>query len=66
LLPEPAAGAGLEPEQLLTVQQVAELMGVCRATVYRLRAGDHLQHVRVLNSIRIRAQDVQNYLGRNR
>ncbi len=50
------AGLGLEP--LLTVRQVAELLAVCRATVYRLCAEGRLRHVRVLNSIRVRSNDL--------
>jgi excisionase family DNA binding protein len=43
---------------MLTVRQVAEILGVCRATVYRLCAEGWLPHVRVLNSIRVRAGDL--------
>ncbi len=63
LLPEPAAGAGSEPEQLLTVQQVAEFLGVCRATVYRLCTEGRLPHTRVLNSIRFRPPDIRRWLA---
>jgi excisionase family DNA binding protein len=35
------------------VSEVAERLGVCAATVYKLCATGSLQHVRVLNSIRI-------------
>ena len=39
--------------RLLTVAQVAKELGVCVATVYKLCAAGVLQHVRVLNSIRV-------------
>jgi excisionase family DNA binding protein len=38
---------------LLTVKQVAEVLGVCRATIYTLCDEGALAHVRVRNSIRI-------------
>jgi excisionase family DNA binding protein len=39
--------------RLFTVSQVAKRLGVCAATVYKLCATEALQHVRVLNSIRV-------------
>lgn len=54
LLPEFAVGTSPELERLLTVKQAAKLLGVCRATVYRLCAEGRLPPVRVLNSIRFR------------
>jgi excisionase family DNA binding protein len=38
---------------LLTVSQVAKGLGLSRATVYKLCATGVLQHMRVLNSIRV-------------
>jgi excisionase family DNA binding protein len=45
-------------EQLLTVRQVAQLLGVCRATVYKWAATGLLPHVRIVNVIRIRREDL--------
>jgi excisionase family DNA binding protein len=38
---------------LLTVKQVAEVLGVCTATVYTLCDEGALAHIRVRNSIRV-------------
>jgi excisionase family DNA binding protein len=38
---------------LLSVAEVARLLGVCAATVYNLCARGQLEHVRILNSIRV-------------
>jgi excisionase family DNA binding protein len=46
-------------EKLLTVRQVAELLQVSTATVYKLVAEGKLAHVRVRNSIRFKASDVK-------
>ena len=48
-----APQGGLERGKLLTVAQVAERLGLCRATVYRLVAEGELPHIRVGNSIRL-------------
>ncbi|MBK9519114.1 MAG: helix-turn-helix domain-containing protein [Anaeromyxobacter sp.] len=53
-----ATGAGLEPERLLTVKQVAEQLEVCRAMVHRLCAEGRLPHARLTNSIRMRPSDL--------
>jgi excisionase family DNA binding protein len=63
LLPEPAASAGPEPERLLTVKQVAELLGVCPATVYRLCHSGQLPSTRLLNAIRIPRQGLLRFLA---
>jgi excisionase family DNA binding protein len=49
LLPRSAALA----TRLLSVAEVARALGVCAATVYKLCARGRLEHVRILNSIRI-------------
>jgi excisionase family DNA binding protein len=54
------------PALLLGVRQVAQQLGVCTATVYRLCEGDELPHVRILNAIRVTPADLAAYLARNR
>ena len=51
---------------LLSVRQVAGQLGVCTATVYALCAGGALPHVRVLNAIRIMADDLEELIERTR
>jgi excisionase family DNA binding protein len=41
---------------LFTVREVAQLLRVSRATVYRLVSGGKLPHARVSNSIRISSE----------
>jgi excisionase family DNA binding protein len=50
---------------LLTVSQVAERLGVCAATVYKMCATGALHHVRVLNSIRIAHASLEEFLARS-
>ena len=50
-------------EQLLTVRQVAQLLGVCRATVYKWAAIELLPHVRVVNVIRVRPRDLGAFIA---
>lgn len=51
------------PEQLLTIQELAELLGVPVATVYRWRThGDGPRGIRVGKHIRYRPRDVERYL----
>jgi excisionase family DNA binding protein len=50
--------SSLTPERFLTVGQVAESLGVCRATVYRLVELGRLPHLRMVNGIRIRLADL--------
>src|SRR5207248_3491602 len=49
-------------EQLLTVRQIAQLLGVCTATVYKWAAIGALSHVRIVNIIRIRQDDLTQFL----
>jgi excisionase family DNA binding protein len=45
--------------RLLTVLDVARILGVCDTTVYRLCERGDLPHIRIVNSIRIRPADVK-------
>jgi len=50
----------------LTVAEVAETLGVCRATVYALCERSELAHVRVSNAIRVGPADLAAFLERQR
>jgi excisionase family DNA binding protein len=54
------AGRSISP--LLSVRQVAKLLGVCPATVYALCEQGQLPHYRVLNAIRIDPREVRRFL----
>jgi excisionase family DNA binding protein len=49
-------------EQLLTVRQVAKLLGVCTATVYSWAASGALPHIRIVNVIRVRPDDLAHFI----
>jgi excisionase family DNA binding protein len=49
--------------RLLSVADVADQVGVCGATVYRLCESGELPHVRIVNSIRIRPADLAAFLA---
>ena len=51
------------PEELLTVRQVAARFGVCTATVYKWAAGGILPHVRIVNVIRVRREDLAQFIA---
>jgi excisionase family DNA binding protein len=51
---------------LLSVRQVAKLLGVCPATVYALCEQRKLPHFRVLNAIRIDPKAMKRFLVRVR
>jgi excisionase family DNA binding protein len=53
-------------DRLLRVAEVAEHLGVCAATVYRLCETGELAHVRIVNSIRIRPDDLRTLLARHK
>ena len=53
-------------ERLLTVSQVASRLGVCAATVYKWAATGVLPHVRILNVVRVRPEDLTRFLTERR
>ena len=57
---------GRSARSLLSVRQVAKLLGVCPATVYALCGQRKLPHFRVLNAIRIAPESVRNFLAKAR
>ena len=57
-----AGGAG----RLLTVRNVADRLGVCAATVYKLCDRGELPHVRVSNAIRVAPADLETFLSRSK
>ncbi|MGC4115837.1 MAG: helix-turn-helix domain-containing protein [Myxococcales bacterium] len=60
LYTQPALSRG----PLLRADQVAELLGVCAATVYRICARGELVHTRVGNNmVRIARADLEHYLA---
>jgi excisionase family DNA binding protein len=52
------------PEQLLTVREVAQLLRVCPATVYKICAAGELVHVRISNAIRVGPRDLAEFIAR--
>jgi excisionase family DNA binding protein len=67
LLPEKAPGpnnrhAGVRHAALLSVADVARRLNVCEATVYKLCARGALDHVRILNAVRILPEALESYL----
>jgi len=53
-------------DALLSVRQVAELLGVSTATVYRLCERGDLQHFRLSNAIRISTNDLATFFESQR
>jgi len=49
----------------MTVRVVATRLSVSPATVYALCARGELSHVRVSNAIRIRLEDVEDFIARH-
>jgi len=52
-------------DRLLAVGEVAEQLGVCAATVYWLCERGDLPHLRIINSIRVRPQDLATFLTKS-
>ena len=50
---------------MLGVREVADRLKVCTATVYKLCASGALEHVRVLNSIRVTEEAVHAFITRH-
>jgi excisionase family DNA binding protein len=50
-------------EQLLSVSDVAEHLGVSTATVYKLCKKGELPHVRIIDSIRVRQADLAAFVA---
>ena len=50
-------------DHLLNVADVAERLGVCAATVYRLCERGELPHIRIVNSIRVRRADLDGFVA---
>ena len=55
--------SGIEPRRLLTVREVASLLSVSTATVYKLVTAKTLPFLRVSNAIRFDARDLQDALN---
>jgi excisionase family DNA binding protein len=53
---------GRSDRSLLSVRQVAKLLGVCRATVYALCQRGELPHLRIRNAIRVDVQEMKEIL----
>jgi excisionase family DNA binding protein len=56
---------GIQPVELLTVQEVADVLRVSTMTVYRLLKSGALPALRVGKGYRIRPTDLQSYLDRS-
>ncbi len=51
------------PKRLLTIQEVADRLGVSKATVYKLCEEGRIPHFRVSNAIRVDAAALEAYLA---
>ena len=59
-----SAYASERPTSLLTIAELAQLLGIGRTTVYRLVNTGELRAVRVGERLRFRPEDVNAYLQR--
>ncbi|MFT3912929.1 MAG: helix-turn-helix domain-containing protein [Anaeromyxobacteraceae bacterium] len=48
------------------MRAVAEALGCSTATVYKLCASGELRSFRVLNAVRVRVRDLDEFMGRDR
>ena len=53
-----------EARRLMTVHEAAERLRVRPVTVYRLCARGALSHLRVSNAIRLRVEDLEDFVHR--
>ena len=61
--PEAADSPARRMQPLLTVRQVAKLLGMCTATVYRMCEHGELPHFRIRNAIRVPLAGLKAYLA---
>ncbi len=59
-----SAKSPLDPDRLLTINEVAVLLHVSRSLLYRLIRTGALPTVRILHALRFRWQDVEDYVNR--
>ena len=53
---------GEDTEPMLTVRQVAALLGLCAATVYEHRTNGNLRHARIGWAIRVARSDLEQFI----
>jgi excisionase family DNA binding protein len=53
-------------DELLTVAQVAKLLGLSKATVYSMCAAGALPHVRIVNAVRFERTAIEQFIMRHR
>jgi excisionase family DNA binding protein len=55
-----------EPIELMTIQEVAELLRVSASSVRRLQQGRHLPFIKVGGSVRFAKDDILDFLKKQR
>jgi excisionase family DNA binding protein len=55
-------GFTVAPQQLLTPEQVADMLAISKRQIYRLAAMGELRHVRMGKLVRFREVDVESYV----